>query len=201
MPFEPRIGDRLLSINGLPVEGFLERSKRYIASSTLERLWLELAVNASVQRVDFGPELYQGEVTKGNLRISDVTARLVAQLSDRDDADPANGRLLDWRRTDVSKAMEQGRSYTRPVSFRLRALPRTSDGVWRRRRSTSRAGLWRSSGRSDAPKSRCSREPRAAGGAVACDPRQLRTYSEEALARALRHLEATRAVEDLADPR
>ncbi len=129
MPFEPRIGDRLLSINGLPVEGFLERSKRYIASSTLERLWLELAVNASVQRVDFGPELYQGEVTKGNLRISDVTARLVAQLSDRDDADPANGRLLDWRRTDVSKAMEQGRSYTRPVSFRLRALPRTSDGV------------------------------------------------------------------------
>ncbi len=67
-PFEPRRGDKLLSINGLPVEHYLERVEPYIAASTEERLWLEFAVNASVRRMDFGPELYQGEVTYELLR-------------------------------------------------------------------------------------------------------------------------------------
>jgi hypothetical protein len=59
----PEFGDRLRAVNAIPVHDYLRLMEPYIPYSTNSRLWLEFAVNASVRRIDFGPELCRSDVT------------------------------------------------------------------------------------------------------------------------------------------
>jgi hypothetical protein len=80
------------------------------------------------------------KTTFGNLKISDVTPLFIAQkeedyknqqmfddgVSETED----NGTwLMDWLRTDVTEAINNGNEYTNNVPFKLAHLPKDSDGV------------------------------------------------------------------------
>ncbi len=60
---QPGLGDRLVAVNGREVLSYLEMARRYLAYSTVNRMWLEFAVSLPVRRVDFGPELYEENIT------------------------------------------------------------------------------------------------------------------------------------------
>lgn len=65
-------------------------------------------------------------VTFGNLRISDLTPRFVALAAD----DPRiSQRTTDWLQTDVRRAIRTGANFTASVPFKLRALPKDSNGT------------------------------------------------------------------------
>ena len=68
-------------------------------------------------------------VTYGNLRISDVTAEFVRASLEQYAEDPNRRWLVSWLQEDVREAIRLGASYSTSVPFKLRALPKSSDGI------------------------------------------------------------------------
>jgi len=58
---EPAIGDALLSVNGQPVEDYLDRLGRYHGKSSLNSLWWDMAYSLPLKAWFIDPALYSGD--------------------------------------------------------------------------------------------------------------------------------------------
>ena len=68
---DPAIGDALLSVNGQPVEDYLDRLGRYHGKSSFNSLWWDMAYSLPLKAWFIDPALYSGDTITLGLRRAD----------------------------------------------------------------------------------------------------------------------------------